>query len=109
MTYSCRGTAWFQTPSIRSGRLDAGFVFNMPKGDAERDQVLVALHKLVLGVPKGLALVACRLGVAFVSDATRWRCPKHVLLRPVVDLQLPIAFSLVWRKDNAAVACQIRG
>jgi len=49
-----------------------------------------------------LALVACRLGVAFVSDATRWRCPRDVLLRPVVDLHLPIAFSLIWRKDNAS-------
>lgn len=49
-----------------------------------------------------LALVACRLGVAFVSDATRWRCPKDVGLRPVVDLHLPIAFSLIWRKDNAS-------
>jgi DNA-binding transcriptional LysR family regulator len=49
-----------------------------------------------------LALVACGLGVAFVSDATRWRCPKDVLLRPVVDLYLPIAFSLIWRKDNAS-------
>ena len=49
-----------------------------------------------------LALVACRLGVAFVSDATRWRRPKDVVLRPVVDLHLPIAFSLVWRKDNAS-------
>jgi DNA-binding transcriptional LysR family regulator len=49
-----------------------------------------------------LALVACRLGVAFVTDATRWRCPKEVVLRPIVDLQLPIAFSLVWRKDNAS-------
>jgi len=149
-----------QVQAVRSGRLDAGFVFNMPKTDPELDQVLVASQTLVLAVPKGhpltrskslrlrdladsdfvwfprrqspayydrlmqacsrgglttprivqeaadqatlLALVACRLGVAFVSDATRWRCPKDVLLRPVVDLYLPIAFSLIWRKDNAS-------
>lgn len=149
-----------QIQAVRAGRLDAGFVFNMPKGDAELDQALVASQKLVLGVPRAhaltklkslrlrdltdtdfvwfprrqspvyydrlmqacargglktprivqeaadqatlLALVACRLGVAFVSDATRWRCPKDVVLRPVVDLHLPIAFSLVWRKDNAS-------
>jgi hypothetical protein len=24
------------------------------------------------------------------------------VLRPILDLQLPIAFSLVWRKDNAS-------
>ena len=47
-----------------------------------------------------LSLVACRLGVAFVSDATRWRCPEDVVLRPVVDLNLPIALCVVWRKDN---------
>ena len=149
-----------QVQAVRSGRLDAGFVFNMPKTDPELDQVQVASQLLVLAVPKGhpltklkslrlrdladtdfvwfprrqspayydrlmqacsrgglttprivqeavdqatlLSLVACRLGVSFVSDATRWRCPKDVVLRPVVDLHLPIAFSLVWRKDNAS-------
>jgi DNA-binding transcriptional LysR family regulator len=149
-----------QVQAVRSGRLDAGFVFNMPKTDPELDQIQVALQKLVLAVPKGhpvtkskslrlrdltdadfvwfprrqspayydrlmqacsrggltnphivqeaedqatlLALVACRLGVAFVTNATRWRCPREVVLRPIVDLQLPIAFSLVWRKDNAS-------
>jgi len=44
--------------------------------------------------------VACKLGIAFVSGATRWRRPKGVVMRPVVDLDLPIPFSLVWRKDN---------
>jgi DNA-binding transcriptional LysR family regulator len=38
-----------------------------------------------------LSLVSCGLGVAFVTDATRWRCPKDVVLRRVVDLRLPIA------------------
>jgi DNA-binding transcriptional LysR family regulator len=49
-----------------------------------------------------LSLVACRLGVAFVTDATRWRCPKDVVLLPVTDLRVPIPFSLVWLKDNAS-------
>lgn len=149
-----------QIQAVRSGRLDAGFVFNMPRADPELDQVRVASQKLVLAAPKGhpltktkslrlrdlnntdfvwfsrrqspayydrlmrkcsrgglttprivqeavdqatmLSLVACRLGVAFVSDATRWRSPKGVVLRPVVDMHLPIDFSLVWRKDNAS-------
>jgi DNA-binding transcriptional LysR family regulator len=47
-----------------------------------------------------LSLVSCRLGVAFVSSATRWRCPQGVALLPVEDLDLPLPFSLVWRKDN---------
>jgi len=49
-----------------------------------------------------LSLVVCGLGVAFVSEATRWRCPRDVVLRPVVDLSLAIDFSLVWRNDNAS-------
>src|SRR5260370_10430895 len=149
-----------QVQAVRSGRLDAGYVFNMPGNDPELDQLQVASQKLVLALHKRhpltkskslrlrdltdadfvwfprrqspayydrliqacsrgglktprivqealdqatlLSLVACGLGVAFVSDATRWRCPKDVALRPVVDMQLPIAFSLVWRKDNAS-------
>jgi DNA-binding transcriptional LysR family regulator len=49
-----------------------------------------------------LSLVVCGLGVAFVSEATRWRCPRDVVLRLVVDLSLAIDFSLVWRNDNAS-------
>ena len=149
-----------QIQAVRSGRLDAGYVFNMPRTDPELDQVQVASQRLVLAAHKRhrlakskslrlrdltdaafvwfprrqsptyydrlmqacsrgglttprivqeavdqatlLSLVACGLGVAFVSDATRWRCPRDVALRPVVDMHLPIAFSLVWRKDNAS-------
>jgi len=47
-----------------------------------------------------LSLVSCGLGVAFVTDATRWRCPKDVVLRRVIDLRLPVPVSLIWRKDN---------
>jgi DNA-binding transcriptional LysR family regulator len=49
-----------------------------------------------------LSLVSCRMGVAFVSAATRWRCPESVALLPVTDLKLPLPFALVWRKDNAS-------
>ena len=49
-----------------------------------------------------LSLVSCRMGVAFVSGATRWRCPESVALLPVTDLELPLPFALVWRKDNAS-------
>jgi DNA-binding transcriptional LysR family regulator len=49
-----------------------------------------------------LSLVSCRLGVAFVSNATRWRCPQEVVLLPVLDLDLPLPFALVWRKDNTS-------
>jgi hypothetical protein len=51
-----------------------------------------------------LSLVSCRLGVAFVSGAMRWRCPKDVVLLPVTDLNLPVPFALIWRKHNASPA-----
>jgi DNA-binding transcriptional LysR family regulator len=147
-----------QVEALRSGRLDAGFVFSMIKLDRELARLQVALHNVVLATPKGhpltkskelrlrdlsdaafiwfprrespayydrlmhecfrgglktphiiqeavseatiLSLVSCRLGVAFVSGATRWRCPEGVVLLPVIDLDLPLPFALVWRKDN---------
>jgi len=49
-----------------------------------------------------LSLVSCGLGVAFVSSATRWRCPESVALLPVTDLKLPLSFALIWRKDNTS-------
>jgi DNA-binding transcriptional LysR family regulator len=41
-----------QSDSIRSGRLDAGFVNFMPKADPELDQLAVAVHHVELAVPK---------------------------------------------------------
>lgn len=49
-----------------------------------------------------LSLVLCRLGIAFVSEAAKWRCPKGVVLMPVADLSLSLPFALVWRKDNTS-------
>lgn len=49
-----------------------------------------------------LSLVSCRMGVAFVSSATRWRRPENVDVLPISDLKLPLPLALIWRKDNAA-------
>jgi DNA-binding transcriptional LysR family regulator len=49
-------TSMEQLDAIRLGRLDAGFVFNMPKRDAELDYLLVAMQHVELAVPKGHAL-----------------------------------------------------
>jgi DNA-binding transcriptional LysR family regulator len=49
-----------------------------------------------------LSLVACRLGVALVSDSARWQCPRGVTLLPIVDLNVKVSFSLIWRKDNTS-------
>jgi DNA-binding transcriptional LysR family regulator len=149
-----------QIEAIRSGQLDAGFLFTMANIERELAQLEVDVLNLMLAAPKGhpltklkkvrlrdltdtafiwfprrespiyydrlmnecfrgglksphvvqeavneatiLSLVSCRLGVAFVSSATRWRCPESVVLVPVVDLKLPLPFALVWRKDNAS-------
>jgi DNA-binding transcriptional LysR family regulator len=42
-----------QLEAVRSGRLDAGFIFNMPKSDPDLDRLLVARQHLELAVPKG--------------------------------------------------------
>lgn len=49
-------TSLEQFEAIRSGQLDAGFVFNAPKGDADLDQFPVAMQHVELAVPKGHAL-----------------------------------------------------
>jgi DNA-binding transcriptional LysR family regulator len=48
-------TSLEQFEAIRSGRLDAGFVFNVTKGDAELDALPVAMQHVELAVPKGHA------------------------------------------------------
>jgi DNA-binding transcriptional LysR family regulator len=47
-----------------------------------------------------LSLVANGLGVGWVMGTARWRCPKSVVIMPVVDLNLPQALALAWRRDN---------
>ena len=45
-----------QLEAVRSGRLDAGFIFNMPKGDPELDRLSVGIQRIELAAPKGHAL-----------------------------------------------------
>jgi DNA-binding transcriptional LysR family regulator len=47
-----------------------------------------------------VSLVSCRLGLAFVSEATRWQCPRGVALRPIVDLDFALPFYLIWQESN---------
>ena len=49
-----------------------------------------------------LSLVATGLGVGWVLGTARWRCPKSVVIKPVVDLNLPQPQALAWRRDNTA-------
>ena len=147
-----------QLEAIRSGRLDAGFVFNVPKTDPELDLLPVAVQQIELAALKGhpltklkklrlrdladatfvwfprrespalydrlihecfrgglksprivqeglneatiLSLVATGLGVGWVLGTARWRCPKSVVIMPVVDLNIPQPLALAWRRDN---------
>jgi len=147
-----------QLEAVRSGRLDAGFVFNMPRADPELDGRRVAILRIELAAPRGhavtklkqvrlrdlasasfvwfprreapalydrlmrecfrgglrspsvvqegkdeatiLSLVATGLGVGWVLDTSRWRCPKSVVILSVVDMDAPQELSLAWRKDN---------
>lgn len=50
-----------------------------------------------------LTLVAWQIGIALVTNNTRWRCPPGVVLLPVIDLHMPIRFSLIYRRDNRSV------
>src|SRR5260221_14072001 len=45
-----------QMEAVRSGKLNAGFIFSLEVPDGDVDQLLVAQYKLMLAAPKGHAL-----------------------------------------------------
>jgi DNA-binding transcriptional LysR family regulator len=75
-------TSLEQIEALRSGRMDAGYVFNMPKTDSELDHLQVAMQHVELAVPKGHALARM----------------KNVRLRDLVDA------SFVWFPRREAPA-----
>jgi DNA-binding transcriptional LysR family regulator len=147
-----------QLEAVRSGRLDAGFMFNPPQPDRTLDQLPVAVHRLALAAPAAhplskiknlrlrdmteaqfiwfprresaafydrlmyecvrgglksprivqeasneatiLTLVAQGMGVGFVVETARWRCPDGVAILTVADLTLSLPLALIWRRDN---------
>jgi len=149
-----------QIEDIRSGRVDAGFVFNLPKNYKELDQFPVAMQYVAVAVPKGLALSQIKtlrlrdlvdvpfvwfprreapafydrlmhecyrgglksprivqeaaneatilslvlhgVGVGWVNETARWRCPKQVVILSVTDLNMPLTMALAWRRDNTS-------
>jgi DNA-binding transcriptional LysR family regulator len=153
-----------QIDAIRSGRLDAGFLWSPSRIEKGLSQVPVASHDPLLAVPQGhpltklkglrlrdlrdapfvwfprwahplyydrlihrcargglknlrivqealdhatiLSLVSCGMGVAFVSDTTRWLCPSDVSLLPVTDINFPATVALVWQRDNYSILLQ---
>ena len=147
-----------QLEAVRSGRLDAGFVYNPPTPDRDVDQLQVCVHRIALAAPRShalsrldklrlrdladasfiwfprrespvfydrlmhecfrgglksprivqealneatiITLVSQGMGVGFVIETARWRCPQNVAICKVVDLKLPMLLALIWRKDN---------
>jgi DNA-binding transcriptional LysR family regulator len=64
-------TSLEQIEGLRSGRLDAGFVFNMSKTDSELDHIPVALRHVELAVPKGHPLIKLKkLRLRDLSEAS---------------------------------------
>jgi DNA-binding transcriptional LysR family regulator len=53
-----------------------------------------------------LGLVQCQIGVAWVTESTRWHCPRGIVLLPVVDMNVRLPFNVIWKKDNASPLLQ---
>jgi DNA-binding transcriptional LysR family regulator len=47
-----------------------------------------------------LGLVQCRIGIAWLTESTRWHCPRGIALLPVVDMNVRLPFKLMWKKGN---------
>jgi DNA-binding transcriptional LysR family regulator len=53
-----------------------------------------------------LGLVQCRIGIAWLTESTRWHCPRGVVLLPVIDMNLRLPFNLIWKKGNSSPLLQ---
>ena len=49
-----------------------------------------------------LSLVSHGMGVGWINETARWRCPKQVAILSVADLNIRLPMVLVWRKDNSS-------
>jgi DNA-binding transcriptional LysR family regulator len=80
------------------------------------DQLLQACARGGLNAPRivqeaadrdtQLGLVQCQIGIAWLTESTRWHCPRGVVLLPVVDMNVRLAFNLIWKKDNSSPLLQ---
>jgi DNA-binding transcriptional LysR family regulator len=53
-----------------------------------------------------LGCVQCQIGIAWVTESTRWHCPRGVALLPVVDMNVRLPFNVIWKKGNASPLLQ---
>ena len=80
------------------------------------DQLMQACARGGLGTPRivqeatdrdtQLGLVQCRIGVAWLTESTRWHCPRGVVLLPVVDMKIRLPFNLIWKQGNSSPLLQ---
>jgi DNA-binding transcriptional LysR family regulator len=67
-----------QLEAIRSGRLDAGFVFNIPKADPELDGLPVAMERIELAAPTGHPLTKLKqVRLRDLASASFVWFPRH--------------------------------
>src|SRR4029077_11978501 len=53
-----------------------------------------------------LGLVQCQIGIAWVTESTRWQCPKGIALLAVVDMDVRLPFNVIWKKGNSSPLLQ---
>jgi DNA-binding transcriptional LysR family regulator len=53
-----------------------------------------------------LGLVQCQIGMAWVTESTRWHCPRGIVLLPVVDMNVRLPFNVIWKKNNSSPVLQ---
>jgi DNA-binding transcriptional LysR family regulator len=53
-----------------------------------------------------LGLVQCQIGIAWLTESTRWHCPRGIVLLPVVDMSVRLPFNVIWKKDNTSPLLQ---
>jgi DNA-binding transcriptional LysR family regulator len=53
-----------------------------------------------------LSLVQCQVGVSWQNESARTHRPQGIAWVPVVDMNVRLPFSIIWRKDNTAPLVQ---
>jgi DNA-binding transcriptional LysR family regulator len=49
-----------------------------------------------------LGLIQCQIGIGWLTESTRWHCPRGIVLLPVVDMNVRLPFDLIWKRDNTS-------
>ena len=127
-TASSRWTGWFFAvpkghPLTKRERLRLRDLRDLPftwfhrwVNPAFHDQMMAACARGGLSAPRVvqeatdrdtvLGLVQCRIGIAWVTESTRWHCPKGIVLLPVVDMNVRLPFNVIWQKNNSSPVLQ---